>query len=46
MKPHRKEKLDSSEFSRLKEIAGNLHKIIWTRFKRIIKKKRLNKNTK
>ena len=43
MKPHRKGKIDSTEFSRLKDIGRNYHKYLWTRFKRIKKKKRLYK---
>lgn len=43
MKPHRKEKIDSTEFSRLREICYNYHKFLWTKFKRRIRVKRLNK---
>jgi hypothetical protein len=41
MKPHRKEKIDSKEFSRLREIGYNYHKFLWTKFKRRIQIKRL-----
>lgn len=44
MKPNRKEKIDSTEFSRLCEIGHNYHKFLWTKFKRRIRTKRLNKN--
>jgi hypothetical protein len=43
MKPHRKEKIDESEFNRLKEIGYNYHKFLWTKFKIRIKIKRLDK---
>lgn len=43
MTPHRKEKIDSMEFGRLKQIRYNYHKFIWTKFKRRIKTKRLDK---
>lgn len=44
MKPHRKEKIPNKEFNRLYEIAHNYHKFLWTKFKRKIQVKRLNKN--
>lgn len=40
MKAQRKEKIDSTEFSRLKEIRFNYHKFLWTKFKRRISTKR------
>lgn len=43
MKPHRKEKIDSTEFNRLREICYNYHKYLWTKFKRRIRIKKLNK---
>jgi hypothetical protein len=42
MKAHRKGKIDSKEFSRLKEIGYNYHKFLWTKFKTKIETKRLN----
>ena len=41
MKPHRKEKIHSTEFSRLREECYNYSKFLWTKFKRRIKTKRL-----
>ena len=46
MKAHRKGKMDSTEFSRLKEIITNYHKFLYTKFKRKISTKRLHKNHK
>lgn len=43
MKPYRKEKIDSTEYMRLREIRYNYHKFLWTKFKRRIRIKRLNK---
>lgn len=43
MKAHRKGKIDSKEFMRLKEIGYNYHKFLWTKFRRRIRIKRLNK---
>ena len=42
MKAYRTEKLDSKEFSRVREIGANYHKFMWTKFKIRIKTKRLN----
>ncbi len=44
MKAHRKKKLASREFLRLREIGHNYHKFLWTKFRRRIKTKRLNRN--
>jgi len=45
MKTHRKEKINSKEFGRLKEIGYNYNKFLWTKFRRRIKTKQLdNKN--
>lgn len=41
MKPHRKKKISSVEFIRMKEVRFNYHKFLWTRFKRKIQTKRL-----
>lgn len=41
MKPHKKSKLTSKEFSRIREIGYNYHKFLWSKFKRRIKIKRL-----
>jgi len=41
MKAHRKEKINSTEYSRLKEIGFNYHKFLWSKFKRKIRTKRL-----
>jgi len=41
MKPHRKEKIHSTEWFRLKEIRFNYHKFLWSKFKRKIRIKRL-----
>jgi len=41
MKAHRKGKIDSTEYNRLKEIRFNYHKFLWTKFKRRIRTKRL-----
>lgn len=43
MQPNRKAKIDSTEFNRIREIAKNYHKFLWTKFKRKIKTKRLRK---
>lgn len=43
MKAHRKEKIHASEFNRIKEIRFNYHKFLWTKFKRVLKTKRLHK---
>lgn len=43
MKPHRKGKIDSTEWDKIKMIGRhNYHKFMWTRFKRKIRKKRFN----
>lgn len=42
MKPHRKQKMTSKEFSRCREIGFNYHKFLWTKFKRRINTKRLD----
>lgn len=39
MKPHRKEKIDSIEFSKIREIRYNYHKFMWAKFKKRIKTK-------
>ncbi len=41
MKTHRKEKIDSTEWDRMKEIRFNYHKFLWTKFRRRIQTKRL-----
>lgn len=43
MKPNRKSKIDSNEFNKLREIGYNYHKFLWTKFRRRIKIKRLDK---
>ena len=43
MKPHRKGKIHTTEFSRLREIGYNYHKFLWKKFKRRIRTKRLNR---
>jgi len=43
MKPYRKQKISKSEFIRLREIGANLHKRLYTCYKRRIRIKRLNK---
>ncbi len=43
MKAIRKSKLTAQEWARLKEVRYNYHKFLWTRFKRRIRIKRLNK---
>ena len=41
MKTYRKGKIDATEFDRIKQIARNYHKFLWTKFKRRIETKRL-----
>ena len=41
MKPHRKGKIDSAEFSKLREIRYNYHKFMWSKFGIRIRSKRL-----
>ena len=43
MKPHRKTKIPKQEFDRLFAIGRNYHKFLYTKFKRILKIRRLNK---
>lgn len=40
MKPHRKEKIHSKEWKKMKEIGFNYHKYLWKKFKKRIKTKR------
>lgn len=41
MKPYRKRKIPKKEFLKLRAIAHNYHKFMWTKFKKRIKIKRL-----
>jgi hypothetical protein len=45
MKTYRKEKIDKTEFGRLREIGFNYHKFMWTKFKKRIRIKRLKNKT-
>jgi len=41
MKPHRSEKINKTEFGRLRAIGYNYHKFMWSKFKIRIRKIRL-----